>query len=287
MVSEQLEGGESSDQIISHEVKELGIHILVCVVTYLNSSGETKLLRKFFKFEVMKPLDVKTKHYNIGPDKLFLEAQIQNKTKNSIFMEKVNMEPSNAYTSKPLNSQSQNSDSQTDQSGLLNPDDVRQFVFLLQLKPEKFNLVNSEGASPIGKIDIVWRSNLGERGRLQTSQLQRTWAQEREVVVEAEEIEEEVVERREVNVRLKVTNLSGRERRVEVSTVNSENVVWLSLDGFKGGKLASKTSQTFTAKILATSSGVHSLGGVVVRSDDVTYEFDDIRQFSVAPQQVV
>ena len=37
----------------------------------------------------MKPLDVKTKHYNIGPDKLFLEAQIQNKTKNSIFMEKV------------------------------------------------------------------------------------------------------------------------------------------------------------------------------------------------------
>ena len=59
-----------------------------------------------------------------------------------------------------------------------------------------------------------------------SSQLQRTWAQEREVVVEAEEIEEEVVERREVNVRVKVTNLSGRERRVEVSTVNSENVVW-------------------------------------------------------------
>jgi hypothetical protein len=25
----------------------------------------------------------------------------------------------------------------------------------------------------IGKLDIVWRSNLGERGRLQTSQLQR------------------------------------------------------------------------------------------------------------------
>ena len=59
-----------------------------------------------------------------------------------------------------------------------------------------------------------------------SSQLQRTWAQEREVVVEAEEIEKEVVERREASVRLKVTNLSGRERRVEVSTVNSENVVW-------------------------------------------------------------
>lgn len=29
------------------------------------------------------------------------------------------------------------------------------------------------GATSIGKLDIVWRSNLGERGRLQTSQLQR------------------------------------------------------------------------------------------------------------------
>lgn len=28
-------------------------------------------------------------------------------------------------------------------------------------------------ANNIGKLDIVWRSNLGERGRLQTSQLPR------------------------------------------------------------------------------------------------------------------
>ena len=59
------------------------------------------------------------------------------------------------------------------------------------------------------------------------SQLQRTWAQDKEVVVEAEEIEEGVVERREASVRMRVTNLSGREKRVEVSTVSSENVVWL------------------------------------------------------------
>lgn len=29
-------------------------------------------------------------------------------------------------------------------------------------------------ANVIGKLDIIWRSNLGERGRLQTSQLQRS-----------------------------------------------------------------------------------------------------------------
>ncbi len=46
------------------KVKELGTHILVCEVFY-NSAAKGKLnFRKFFKFQVMKPLDVKTKFYN-------------------------------------------------------------------------------------------------------------------------------------------------------------------------------------------------------------------------------
>ena len=30
-----------------------------------------------------------------------------------------------------------------------------------------------KGATNIGKLDIIWRTNMGDRGRLQTSQLQR------------------------------------------------------------------------------------------------------------------
>lgn len=37
---------------------------LVCAVSYLSSNGEQQNFRKFFKFQVMKPLDVKTKFYN-------------------------------------------------------------------------------------------------------------------------------------------------------------------------------------------------------------------------------
>ena len=49
---------------LSQQVKELGTHILVCEVFY-NSPAKGKLnFRKFFKFQVMKPLDVKTKFYN-------------------------------------------------------------------------------------------------------------------------------------------------------------------------------------------------------------------------------
>lgn len=50
----------------------------------------------------------------------------------------------------------------------------RQYLYCLQ--PQS-NLLKDpkmmQNATNIGKLDIVWRSNLGERGRLQTSQLQR------------------------------------------------------------------------------------------------------------------
>ena len=47
-----LSPGSTIDQVISHEVKELGTHILVCEVTYQNAAGEKLNFRKFFKFQV-------------------------------------------------------------------------------------------------------------------------------------------------------------------------------------------------------------------------------------------
>ncbi|EYC08021.1 hypothetical protein Y032_0068g254 [Ancylostoma ceylanicum] len=59
-----LEPSQSSGQIITHEVKEIGQHILICSVNYKTSSDEKMYFRKFFKFPVGKPIDVKTKFYN-------------------------------------------------------------------------------------------------------------------------------------------------------------------------------------------------------------------------------
>ena len=108
----QVHSGGSIDNVLSHEVKELGTHILVCEVSY-SAPGKSKLnFRKFFKFNVMKPLDVKTKFYNaesedvflgnliviisfIGSEYnffiLFLEAQVQNVTAGPLCLEKVGM----------------------------------------------------------------------------------------------------------------------------------------------------------------------------------------------------
>ena len=50
---ESLAPGSSIDQVINHEVKELGTHILVCEVTYCSAAGDKLNFRKFFKFQVI------------------------------------------------------------------------------------------------------------------------------------------------------------------------------------------------------------------------------------------
>ena len=57
---------------------------------------------------------------------------------------------------------------------VLNPGSSRQYLYCL--KPQSSLMKDPKmmhNATNIGKLDIVWRSNVGERGRLQTSQLQR------------------------------------------------------------------------------------------------------------------
>ena len=53
-------------------------------------------------------------------------------------------------------------------NNMLDVDDSYQFLYRLTPKLE-----HARSATNIGKLDIIWRTALGDRGRLQTSQLQR------------------------------------------------------------------------------------------------------------------
>lgn len=75
-----LNDGETLDDVIHYEVKEIGTHILVCEVNYVSPAGLPLSFRKFFKFQVLKPLDVTTKFYNSETDEVFLEATVSNQT---------------------------------------------------------------------------------------------------------------------------------------------------------------------------------------------------------------
>lgn len=71
-----LNQSETLDDVIHYEVKEIGTHILVCEVNYLSPSGMPLSFRKFFKFQVLKPLDLTTKFYTSENDIILLEANV-------------------------------------------------------------------------------------------------------------------------------------------------------------------------------------------------------------------
>lgn len=182
----ELTPGASVDDIVSHEVKQLGVHILVCSVWYNTTQDERKFFRKFFRFEVEKPLDIKTKVYN-DENEIYLEAQVQNIMSTPMFLHRVQLQAAAAYTATDLNQIKPWSDGGNDAGNpevtspapaaslgerrYLNSKDTRQYLFKLTPKDEDDPSLRTNTA--LGKLDVMWRTNFGEHGRLQTSQLSR------------------------------------------------------------------------------------------------------------------
>ncbi|XP_077318766.1 trafficking protein particle complex subunit 13 isoform X3 [Lithobates pipiens] len=280
------------DDVIHHEVKEIGTHILVCAVSYTTQTGEKMYFRKFFKFQVLKPLDVKTKFYNAETDEVFLEAQIQNITTSPMFMEKVSLEPSIMYNVTELNSVVTNGEglSTFGTKTYLQPLDTRQYLYCLKPKPEfaeKAGVI--KGVTVIGKLDIVWKTNLGERGRLQTSQLQRMAPGYGDVRLSLETIPDTVSLEEPFDITCKITNCSSeRTMDLGLEMCNTNSIHWCGVSGRQLGKLHPSSSLFLTLTLLSSVQGLQSVSGLRLTDTFLkrTYEYDDIAQVCVVSSKV-
>ncbi|XP_044240097.1 trafficking protein particle complex subunit 13 isoform X2 [Ursus arctos] len=285
------------DDVIHHEVKEIGTHILVCAVSYTTQGGEKMYFRKFFKFQVLKPLDVKTKFYNAESDlssvtdEVFLEAQIQNITTSPMFMEKVSLEPSIMYTVAELNSVSQAGECVTTfgSRAYLQPMDTRQYLYCLKPKKEfaeKAGII--KGVTVIGKLDIVWKTNLGERGRLQTSQLQRMAPGYGDVRLSLEAIPDTVNLEEPFHITCKITNCSERTMDLVLEMCNTNSIHWCGISGRQLGKLHPSSSLCLALTLLSSVQGLQSVSGLRLTDTFLkrTYEYDDIAQVCVVSSAV-
>lgn len=285
------------DDVIHHEVKEIGTHILVCAVSYTTQGGEKMYFRKFFKFQVLKPLDVKTKFYNAESDlssvtdEVFLEAQIQNITTSPMFMEKVSLEPSMMYNVTELNSVNQAGEciSTFGSRGYLQPMDTRQYLYCLKPKKEfaeKAGII--KGVTVIGKLDIVWKTNLGERGRLQTSQLQRMAPGYGDVRLSLEAIPDTVNLEEPFHITCKITNCSERTMDLVLEMCDTSSVHWCGISGRQLGKLHPSSSLCLALTLLSSVQGLQSVSGLRLTDTFLkrTYEYDDIAQVCVVSAAV-
>ncbi|KAI0057126.1 DUF974-domain-containing protein [Artomyces pyxidatus] len=204
-----LAAGDTLETVVSHEIKELGQHVLACTVTYQLPPGARRPLvaaegtdegstlqtfRKFYKFAVTNPLSVKTKvHTPRSPSallshsersKVFLEIHIQNLTQEPMWFERMIFEPAQGWTVDDANFLSTGTSSDGSQqhvslfsgsTAMMQPQDARQYIYILsEVESPAIPVQHPPGTVlPLGRLDISWRSSFGEPGRLLTSMLSR------------------------------------------------------------------------------------------------------------------
>lgn len=281
--STDLVPGATVDEVIHHDVKEFGPHILTCEVSYCSTTLSSDLLsfRKFFKFEVLKPLDVKTKIYNIESNEVCLEAQVQNITSGSLVLENVSLETSPIFHAEKMSINEGNNGLSLN---IMAPNESKQYLYCTKPRPDvKCDIKELNNTTYIGKLDIVWRSNFGERGRLQTSQLNRLAQKFGDLYLSIEKIPSIIYIGEEVEIGFKITNTSDHTMEINLCLVQYPKFAWIGASGISLGVLGSNASKSFSLNIVPLCLGLQSISGI--RMNEVysksTFEFDDITQVFV------
>jgi hypothetical protein len=135
---------KSMNFIIKHEIKELGIHILVCTLTF-----NGKIQRKFYKFQVLNPLSLKLSSV-ASQDGIYIQISLCNISNFSLVLKSFKF--LSVYTLTDLNSFLKQ---------VIIPRENRVYLYYL----ESLQVEN------LGKCDISWTFDNGSVGRLVTADL--------------------------------------------------------------------------------------------------------------------
>nr|CAH8864638.1 unnamed protein product [Trichobilharzia regenti] len=366
-----LHPGQSLNAVISHELKELGIHNLRCTVSYFQTSlhGKSETLphvaayesprltsglssrdtakrepitfQRLYKFSVNKPLDVRKKFSIIDIDhSLLMETQIQNLTTTPMILERVLFEPNPQFSVINLNNMdfTQKSVSSTS-TYYLQPNDVQQFLYrLMPTTTNSLPYINSSAVSsssvttpPIpnppeaiststhqlsisaGRLDITWRSVMGERGRLQTSSLKYELPTIGDIQLKASSLPPTVTTERPFTIKFELVNCSktNLDLVLNLHSVNNNNnipsvkadednqvdsqaaialdsssigqttgggglspLVWLGRTRQNLGRLSPGQCIPFELNLMATTPGLHMVSGVCIHELTMNRDYE-------------
>jgi hypothetical protein len=88
--SRVLNPAESMDVVVRHQLGELGTHTMRVSVQYTDvRTNEVKTLRKFYRFNVLNALVIKSKVCKVLNEKLMIQFHVLNSTKSQVFLKEV------------------------------------------------------------------------------------------------------------------------------------------------------------------------------------------------------
>ncbi|KAL4562055.1 hypothetical protein LXL04_034245 [Taraxacum kok-saghyz] len=296
---ETIRAGGRYDFIVEHDVKELGAHTLVCTAQYSDGDAERKYLPQYFKFMVSNPLSVRTKVRVVKKGKMviysqettYLEACLENNTKSNLFMDQVEFEPTPQWVATLLNPDHHHSE-----DGVLTREVFKTPVliksgggihnYLYQLKPlDESAPIKMEGSNVLGKLQITWRTNLGEPGRLQTQQILGNPITHKEIELKATKVPSVIILEKPFTVYFSLTNLSGNNVgpfEVVVSVTEEKTVMVNGVKRMALPEVEAYKSLDFQLNMIAMELGMQKISGITLFNtiDKKTYDpFPDIEIF--------
>ncbi|OAE28661.1 hypothetical protein AXG93_2865s1020 [Marchantia polymorpha subsp. ruderalis] len=258
-----IKAGGRYDFIIEHDIKELGQHTLVCIAVYTDSDGERKYLPQYFKFLATNPLSVRTK-VRMVKDTTYLEACIENNTRSHLFLDNVKFDPAPPFVVKILEPDTEAKDDLDGLlSGLFNQvklvranGGTRHFLYQLTAPPPDPGVAKIPVTNALGKLELLWRTTLGEPGRLQTQQILGNPVPRKEVSLEIAELPSRIILERPFLVRVTVNN--STDHRVGPLQIS------MSQEDAQGVKRAIVVNGLWSLSLVATAIGVQRIIGIRV-----------------------
>ncbi|KAH9521307.1 Trafficking protein particle complex subunit 13 [Dermatophagoides farinae] len=282
---EKLDAKANLDEILSYEIKEPHIHVLICTLSFDLPDHERQSCRKFFQFQISKPIDVKTKFYYTECDEIYLEAMFQNSTNLPIQLKSVQFDSVN-FDVTSLNFNLECKDQWIfGEINRLNPNELRQYLFVLTPKKDiRFNPSILKSVNTIGKLDIIWYSGIGEKGHIQTSQLERNATVEN-IKVYIEDIPTQTKLKEIFRIKFRIINFSSKTVEPLVNYVNDENqnILWLGLSSKNLGELKQSQSIEVQMNLYPIKIGLFSIP-IIKITDMITQkiiEFKDLASVNI------
>ncbi|XP_057950354.1 uncharacterized protein LOC131145225 isoform X2 [Malania oleifera] len=273
---ESIRAGGRYDFIVEHDVKELGSHTLVCTALYSDGDGERKYLPQFFKFIVANPLSVRTK-VRVVKGTTFLEACIENHTKSNLYMDQVEFEPSQHWSAKILKPDEQHLEKDSLAREIFKPPilvrsggGIHNYLYQLKSSLHGSTHTKVEGSNILGKLQITWRTNLGEPGRLQTQQILGSPITHKEIELQVVEVPSFVVLEKPFLVHLNLTNHMERkmgpfEVHLSQGDLHAEKVVMINgLQTLALPQVEAFGSTDFRLNLIAIKPGVQKITGITL-----------------------
>ncbi|KAK1420092.1 hypothetical protein QVD17_21417 [Tagetes erecta] len=270
---ESIRAGGRYDFIVEHDVKELGAHTLVCTALYYDNDTERKYLPQYFKFMVANPLSVKTK-VRVVQETTFLETCLENNTKSNLFMDQVEFEPAPRWSATILKADVHHSEKDGHTREIFKPPiliraggGIYNYLYSLKMSSAPTKV---EGSNVLGKLQITWRTNLGEPGRLQTQQIIGNPFTRKEIDLKAVKVPSVIILERPFLVHLSLTNLTGKKLgpfRVWLALSDSKEEKTVVISGLQRMDLPAVEafeSLEFQLNLVCAKLGVQKITGITV-----------------------